>query len=240
VWGRQAEVLATLKRPGCLSPWMTGLEREAELRREEGWVMRMRKGARGRTGGRRDGNHGIEPPRSASTLVASAGHAQRRGHGRTVGYRAHAAQRNAQTRPIRRILYASDFSRASKAAFARACALARANRAELTLVHVCSRAIPYVQEAALRDQLRAAMRAEARKQLEALVAKARTASVRANALLLDGWPAEGILRAARSRRPDLVVIGTHGRTGLARAFLGSVAARVIATARCPVLTVRGK
>jgi len=142
-------------------------------------------------------------------------------------------------RPIRRILYASDFSRASRAAFAPAVALARANRAELTLVHVCSRAIPYVREAALREQLRAAMRAEARKQLDALLAGARKAGVRAEALLLDGWPDEGILRAARSRRADLLVIGTHGRRGHARFVLGSVAARVIATARCPVLTVRG-
>jgi nucleotide-binding universal stress UspA family protein len=142
-------------------------------------------------------------------------------------------------RRIRRILHGSDFSWASRAAFARSVDLARATGAELTLVHVSSRAIPYVREAALRDQLRAAMRAEARKQLEALVAKARRARVHANALLLDGWPAEGILRAARSRRPDRVVIGTHGRTRLARAFRGSVAARVIATARCPVLTVRG-
>jgi nucleotide-binding universal stress UspA family protein len=59
-------------------------------------------------------------------------------------------------------------------------------------------------------------------------------------MLLDGTAHERIVRAARSKRADLIVIGTHGRTGLARLFLGSVAGRVVATATCPVMTVRGK
>ena len=51
---------------------------------------------------------------------------------------------------------------------------------------------------------------------------------------------EQIARAAKSKKADLIVIGTHGRTGLAKFFLGSVASRVVAAAPCPVLTVRGK
>jgi nucleotide-binding universal stress UspA family protein len=62
--------------------------------------------------------------------------------------------------------------------------------------------------------------------------------VRARGLLLEGQPADQILRA--SRRAGVVVIGTHGRTGVARFILGSVAGRVVAGARCPVVTVRGK
>jgi universal stress protein A len=54
-----------------------------------------------------------------------------------------------------------------------------------------------------------------------------------------GSPYDVIVRAARSKRVDVLVLGTHGRTGLARFFLGSVATRVLATAHCPVLTVRG-
>ena len=46
--------------------------------------------------------------------------------------------------------------------------------------------------------------------------------------------------AAKRQRADMIVMGTHGRTGMARFFLGSVAARVTATAPCPVLTVRGR
>jgi universal stress protein A len=57
---------------------------------------------------------------------------------------------------------------------------------------------------------------------------------------VEGVAHEQIARIARARRCDLIVMGTHGRTGVARFFLGSVAARVAATAPCPVLTVRGR
>ena len=66
------------------------------------------------------------------------------------------------------------------------------------------------------------------------------------ALFLRGFSAkarelhEQIVRAAKAQRADLVVIGTHGRSGLAKFFVGSVAGRVVSAARCPVLTVRGK
>ena len=55
-----------------------------------------------------------------------------------------------------------------------------------------------------------------------------------------GGPYEVIVRAARSKCADVLVLGMHARTGLPRFFLGSVATRVLATARCPVLTVRGR
>jgi nucleotide-binding universal stress UspA family protein len=76
--------------------------------------------------------------------------------------------------------------------------------------------------------------------LSALQARARKAGVKAVTLLLDGVAHEQIARAAKSKKADLIVIGTHGRTGLAKFFLGSVASRVVAAAPCPVLTVRGK
>jgi nucleotide-binding universal stress UspA family protein len=59
-------------------------------------------------------------------------------------------------------------------------------------------------------------------------------------LLLVGLPHDEILRAAKRQKADLIVIGTHGRTGAALFFLGSVAARVIAGSSCPVLAVRGR
>jgi hypothetical protein len=49
-----------------------------------------------------------------------------------------------------------------------------------------------------------------------------------------------IVRMARSKRADLIVVGTHGRRGFSKFFLGSVSERVIATASCPFMTVRGK
>jgi len=145
---------------------------------------------------------------------------------------------------IRRILHPTDFSRASGAAFARAIDLAKANRAELIVAHVIAPIIPMMGDGYVSprvfEEMEAAARQEAQKQLRALVAKARKAGVRASSLLLDGVAHERIVRAAGSKRADIIVIGTHGRTGVAKLFLGSVAGRVVSSARCPVMTVRGK
>jgi nucleotide-binding universal stress UspA family protein len=78
------------------------------------------------------------------------------------------------------------------------------------------------------------------KRLDAIVAQARKAGARATGLLLEGVPHERVARAARAKKADLLVIGTHGRTGLAKFFLGSVATRLVASVSCPVLTVRGR
>jgi nucleotide-binding universal stress UspA family protein len=145
---------------------------------------------------------------------------------------------------LRRILHPSDFSRASGAAFARAVAMAKADRAQLLLVHVLAPPIPIAGEGYISpkvyDDLEASARKYGQKHLSVLQAKARKAGVKAVTLLLDGVAHEQIARAAKSKKADLIVIGTHGRTGLAKFFLGSVASRVVAAASCPVLTVRGK
>jgi nucleotide-binding universal stress UspA family protein len=145
---------------------------------------------------------------------------------------------------IRRILHPTDFSRASGAAFKRAVEMAKADRAELTVVHVRGAAIPLMADGyvspKMYDDMEAAERAYAQKHLDAIVAKARKAGARAKGLLVAGVAHERIAQAARARKADLVVIGTHGRTGVAKLFLGSVASRVLAVAPCPVLTVRGK
>jgi nucleotide-binding universal stress UspA family protein len=146
-------------------------------------------------------------------------------------------------RRVRRILHATDFSRASTPALKAAISMAKANRARLTVVHVMappSLALPgegYVSPA-LYESLESSARAAAQKHLNAVLARARAAGVRARGLLLEGVPHELIARAAR--KADLLVIGTHGRSGLAKLFLGSVASRLVALAPCPVLTVRGR
>lgn len=145
---------------------------------------------------------------------------------------------------IRRILHASDFSRASRPAFERAVALAKSARADLTIVHVMVPFVPmigdgYVSPQVLDDVTRR-QRAYADREIAKLVAKARQAGVRATSLVLEGTPADRIVRAAKSRRADMIVMGTHGRGAVAKFFLGSVAGRVVATAACPVLTVRGR
>jgi nucleotide-binding universal stress UspA family protein len=144
----------------------------------------------------------------------------------------------------RRILHPTDFSRASNAAFTRALAEARAGRGELVLVHVLAPVIPVAGEGyvspSIYEQMTASARGWAQKQMDRLLAKARTARVRARGLVLEGVAHEQIVRAARRQRAGVIIMGTHGRTGMARFFLGSVAARVAATAPCPVLTVRGR
>jgi nucleotide-binding universal stress UspA family protein len=144
---------------------------------------------------------------------------------------------------IRRILHPTDFSKASSPAYKRAVEMAKGNRAELLLVHVLAPAVPIMADGYISPQvyedLVNATRADGQKRLAGLVRKAKQAGSRAKGLLLDGVPHERITQAARSKKADLVVIGTHGRTGFAKLFLGSVAARVLTVAPCPVLTVRG-
>ena len=144
----------------------------------------------------------------------------------------------------RRIVHATDFSPASRRAFAEAVTLARANRAELVLMHVVDTTVPVVEDAYVSaravERLITSARTDAAKRLDALVRKARSAGVRARGELLDGNPRDAIARAARRKGADLLVVGTHGRTGLRKLFLGSVAERIVGTAHCPVLTVRGR
>ncbi|MBI2015439.1 MAG: universal stress protein [Candidatus Rokubacteria bacterium] len=147
-------------------------------------------------------------------------------------------------RRFRRILHATDFSTASAPAFAEALALARQERAELRLVHVMTPPALFLEDSYLSARTFREMQSRARRAVEdrlaRLRARARRAGVRAGADVREGVPADEIIRAARRRRADLIVVGTHGRSGFARAVLGSVAARVVTLARCPVLTVRGR
>lgn len=147
-------------------------------------------------------------------------------------------------KPIRNILIATDFSSASRPAFRRAVEMAAANGSALWIAHVAAPPAPLSPEGYVLprfyEDLNQAIRTDAEKRLRTLLSRARKAGVRARALLLKGAAHEAIVRAARAHRADLVVIGTHGRTGVVRFFIGSVASRIVATASCPVLTVRGR
>jgi nucleotide-binding universal stress UspA family protein len=145
---------------------------------------------------------------------------------------------------FRHVLHASDFSSASRPAFDRALGLAKSSRAALTIVHVIAPIVPlssdgYVSPQVIDDLDRRA-RAYAAREMGKLVSKAKQAGVRAKTLVLEGVAADRIVRAAKARRADVIVVGTHGRGAVAKFFLGSVAGRVVATAACPVLTVRGR
>jgi len=145
-----------------------------------------------------------------------------------------------------RILHPTDFSRASGAAFAKSLAETKKNHGTLVLFHVLAPVIPlgaggegYISPS-VYDQMEKSARAWAQKQMNRLLAKAKAARVRARGMLASGVAHEQIVRAAKRQHAGVIIMGTHGRTGVARFFLGSVAARVTATAPCPVLTVRGR
>jgi len=143
---------------------------------------------------------------------------------------------------FRRVLFGTDFSPASRPAFRRAIALARQSRGRLLIVHVVPSGMPMGAEGyvtpRMYQEMETAIRKSAQKQLDRLVAQAKKAGVAARGLLLTGAAPEAIALTARKERSDVVVVGTHGRTGLDRLLAGSVASRIVGTAPCPVMTVR--
>ena len=141
------------------------------------------------------------------------------------------------------ILAATEFSATSDAAFDEALRLAESSGAALRVIHVYdlppSAGASYAgPEAYLKTET--AARASAEKRLERLVQRARDRGVEAAGILLDGFVSDEIIEAARREKADLLVMGTHGHRGLSRVVLGSVAARVVAKAPCPVLTIRSE
>jgi universal stress protein A len=143
---------------------------------------------------------------------------------------------------IRRIVYASDFSTASRPALKLAASLARTLKATLIICHASEPMSSLVGEASIPPrlfmQMMMATRVRDRRKLDALAKSVRAGRLKVTTLLLEGTAARAIVRAARTRHADLLVLGTHGRTGVQRMLLGSIAERVVRTAPCPVLTVR--
>jgi nucleotide-binding universal stress UspA family protein len=153
--------------------------------------------------------------------------------------------REGSVKRIRRILHATDYSKASERALQEAVDFAKQNEAELLVVHVIQPAVPYVAgedigAAELYVKLEESTKQEAQRSMNKLVQRLERLKVKAKTLLLRGIPADQIVKAAKNRRADMIVIGTHGRTGLTKLFMGSVASRVISMAQSPVLTVRGR
>ena len=142
-------------------------------------------------------------------------------------------------KPIRKILVPSDFSEHSALALSYAVDLAKRYDAAITLLHV----YPVVNYAAAEgfalytpEQLTKLI-SQLTTQLRTMEDDARKAGVGQIASLMEQGDAyQEILQQATSY--DLVVMGTHGRTGLKHALMGSVAEKIVRTSPCPVLTVR--
>jgi nucleotide-binding universal stress UspA family protein len=138
---------------------------------------------------------------------------------------------------IRTVLLATDLGRASADAAERAIDLAAQLGAELLIVSVIDDVRPLPDGGAglpRVDQVRDRRNSVA----QALVVQARRAGVAARFLIWQGDAGESITAAAQAESCDLIVMGTHGRTGLHRSFAGSVSDYVIRNASCPVLVVR--
>jgi nucleotide-binding universal stress UspA family protein len=144
------------------------------------------------------------------------------------------------TTTIRHILAAHDFGETSQAAFAYALDLAERLAARITVVHAYE--VPvygFPEGMALTADVMGRIQAVSSEALDAVIARARRPGVEIEGMLRQGPAWSEIAAAAVEIGADLIVIGTHGRRGLAHALLGSVAEKVVRTAQCPVLTVHG-
>jgi nucleotide-binding universal stress UspA family protein len=135
---------------------------------------------------------------------------------------------------VKRILVPTDFSEASDAALNYGIGLAQAFGAQLYLLHVPGETgvnfeadFPFVQ-----------FENAARERLEALVSAQEAKRLRPEYVLRIGAPADQIVHYAEARDIDLIVMGTHGRSGVTHMVMGSVAEKVVRAAPCPVVTVR--
>jgi nucleotide-binding universal stress UspA family protein len=144
-----------------------------------------------------------------------------------------------------KILAPTDFSEDSKLALSYAVTLAQQFSSEIILVHVDQPLAPVMVselnpglDVSTMNRIAEEGRLLALKELDGATAHLRDTGVKARGLMRVGAPFLEIIHAAQSESADLIVMGTHGRTGLAHVLMGSVAERVVNKAPCPVLTVR--
>jgi len=147
----------------------------------------------------------------------------------------------ATTPSPKRIVLATDFSPYAEAALRWADAVSQAFKAELIIIHALDLTLgglagltPEIAAFPVADQLVDQLREEAKTEMGRLAKR----FPRARTIIRDGSPRTTILQAASEIGADLIVVGTHGRTGLARMLIGSVAEHIVRHSRGPVLTVR--
>lgn len=142
---------------------------------------------------------------------------------------------------IRKILVPVDFSRETAEALRFAADLSRRYEAALDIVHVLhtpAYALPEGFVVPTAEQ-RSFMLAEVQRQLAQAEQDALDAgAVAVESRILEGFPSSEIIRVAKEERPDLIVMGTHGRTGMQHFLVGSIAENVVRLAPCAVVTLR--
>lgn len=143
---------------------------------------------------------------------------------------------------LAKILVPTDFSEFSRHAVRYGCELARSFNAELTLVHVVEDIYPLVADPGIMlpspVDLIGDLQQAAEKGLLNFAPSQWTEGITIKHQVVVGIPFLEITRVASEEQFDLIVVTTHGRTGIAHAFMGSVAEKIVRKSMCPVLTVR--
>jgi nucleotide-binding universal stress UspA family protein len=139
--------------------------------------------------------------------------------------------------PFKHVLAPIDFGQPAQAALDLALSMASSSAAKLTLFHAYAILVPIYSEAAWVPT--AALEREGRQALDEALSKTKKLYANTDAILGCGDPAQEIVMAAMKLGVDLIVMGTHGRQGLSRVLLGSVAEKVVRLSPVPVLTVPG-
>jgi nucleotide-binding universal stress UspA family protein len=144
---------------------------------------------------------------------------------------------------LKNILLATDFSEASAAALPYAAAICRRYGCQLHVVHILSSPAGYIIPSipgvpVTIDSIHEAARADAHQQMEALAAPLKT--LPHHTYVREGGVWEGLSEIIRVQEIDLLIVGTHGRTGVGKLVLGSKAEEILRQAPCPVLTVGPK
>lgn len=134
------------------------------------------------------------------------------------------------------ILVATDFSEMSRQALEHAAANAKLTGAKILIVHALAVPSPDQGEGMLHSGVEHEDPQIVERRLKAV--KPSLEGVRVEHRLLRGAPAKEILKLADDENVDLIVMGTHGRTGVLRALMGSVTEEVVRNATCPVVTVK--
>lgn len=144
---------------------------------------------------------------------------------------------------LKNIVVATDGSAFSAAAASEAVAVAKRNGAVLTIVSVVPSEFMPPTDIELtmnqRELVADQEMKEAEKNAKTVKEAAQRENVSARAFVLSGRPSDAIIQTAQEQKADLIVLGSHGRTGVERLLMGSVAERVIVLAPCAVLVVKG-
>jgi nucleotide-binding universal stress UspA family protein len=138
---------------------------------------------------------------------------------------------------LKSVLIATDFSEASHKAFRHALAIARHYGAKLYVVHVVSSLGFTIAGPDAINQAVETVRRDARQLQDRLIQSGALAGLRHQVIVLQGDVSQELEKVIRQKQVDLVVIGTHGRRGLGKLLLGSVAEQIFRQAECLVLTV---